>query len=332
MWPGADNPPKQKVRQPLPTRVNYTRFIRPMRQARSQTRWLHCLLPACALLAGVAAVAEQSPSEPPIDLVRKTVYNELHPRDANAKFMFRDHKETPHGSQTKLMVETSDAMAGILIAIDGKPLTPEQREAENARVDRFLKDPDELKKRQKQEKDDAERTTRIMKALPDAFLYEYDGTETGRQGLGKPGDPLVRLKFRPNPDYDPPSRVEQVLTGMQGYVLIDTNEDRIAKIDGTLEKSVGFGWGILGHLDPGGHFLVQQGDVGDGHWEISCMDLAFTGKILFFKSINIKSTEMESDFRPVPSDLNFAQGLALLRKQEGLLAENGSEHAKQPEK
>jgi hypothetical protein len=296
-------------------------------------RRVGCLLGAFVLLVATTAVAgDQPPSAPPIDLVRKTVYNEMHPRDANAKYMFRDYKDTPHGSQTKLMVETNDAMAGLLIAIDGKPLTPEQREAENKRVDRFLKDPNELKKRQKQEKDDADRTAKIMRALPDAFLYEYDGTETGRQGLGKPGDLLVRLKFRPNPRYDPPSRVEQVLTGMQGYLLIDADEDRIAKIDGVLQKEVGFGWGILGHLDKGGHFLVEQGDVGDGHWEISRMDLAFTGKILFFKSINIKSTEVESDFRPVPSNLTFAEGLVLLRKQEALLAENGGNGNKPPEK
>jgi hypothetical protein len=316
------------------SRVNYTIFTKPMREARFHLRWVvPLLLAASVLVAGAATAAEEeTPSAASIiELVRKTVYNELHPHD-DAKFMFRDYKETPHGSQTKLMVETSDAMAGILIAIDDKPLTPEQRQADDARVDRFIKDPKELKKRQKQEKENTERTTRIMKALPDAFLYQYDGTETGRQGVGKPGDPLVRLKFQPNPHYDPPSRVEQVLTGMQGYILIDTSEDRIAKIDGILEKQVGFGWGILGHLDRGGHFLVEQGDVGDGHWEISRMDLAFTGKILFFKSINIKSTEVVSDFRRVPSDLTFAQGLALLRKQEALLAENGSNGSKQPKK
>ena len=40
-------------------------------------------------------------------------------------------------------------------------------------------------------------------------------------GLGKTGNPLVRLKFHPNPNYEPPTRVEQVLTGMQGVVLVD---------------------------------------------------------------------------------------------------------------
>ncbi|HZP18453.1 MAG TPA: hypothetical protein VFB00_10830, partial [Terriglobales bacterium] len=137
--------------------------------------------------------------------------------------------------------------------------------------------------------------------------------QTGTESVGHPGDELVRLKFRPNPDYDPPSRVEQVLTGMQGHLLIDPKANRIAEIDATLQRDVGFGWGILGHLDRGGHFQVQQAAV-DNHWQLTRMDLAFTGKVLLFKKINIRSTDVFSGFRPVPSDLSFAQGVELLKK------------------
>lgn len=260
---------------------------------------------------------------PAEELIRRTVRNEMNPSNNDAKYMFRDRKETDHRSQTKLVIETHDAMAGILVAIDDKPLNAQQREEEDARVDRFAKDPEELRKRQRQEREETERVERIMKALPVAFLYEYDGTEPGALGMGKAGHLLTRLKFRPNPAFEPPTKVEQVLTGMAGYMLVDTNEDRIAKIDGRLQSEVSFGWGILGHLDPGGHFLVQQADAGDGHWEVSRMDLGFTGKILIFKSININQTEVMSDFHSVPSNLTFAQGLELLRKHEALLAENG---------
>ncbi|MGH9528453.1 MAG: hypothetical protein ACRD2S_00875, partial [Terriglobales bacterium] len=157
---------------------------------------------------------------------------------------------------------------------------------------------------------------------PQAFFYEEDGTVTGEEGLGAPGDPLVRLKFRPNPQYSPPSHVEQILTGLQGTMLIDTKQHRIAKIDGTLVKEVGFGWGILGHLDRGGHFIVQQGDMGGGHWEVTRMDLSFTGKALFFKTLNIKAKEVYTDFHPAPPDLTFAQGVDLLKKQQALIAQN----------
>ena len=34
---------------------------------------------------------------------------------------------------------------------------------------------------------------------------------------------------------------------------------------------MGFGWGFLGHLDRGGHFLVEQGEVVNGHWEVTRM-------------------------------------------------------------
>jgi hypothetical protein len=285
----------------------------------------------CVLLTCVCESQAQTPTLPAVELVRRTVHNEISPANNDAKYTFRDYKETPHGSQTKLMCETHDVMAGILVAINNKPLSAQERNEENARVDRFAKDPEELRKRQKQESDEDEHVQRIMKALPDAFLYEYDGTVTGSQDMGKAGHVLTRLKFRPNPNYDPPTKVEQVLMGMAGYMLIDTNEDRLALIDGKLQKEVSFGWGILGHLDPGGHFLVQQADTGDGHWEISRMDLAFTGKILLFKSINITQKEVMNDFHSVPSDLTFAQGLELLRKHEALLAENGANsgtHAK----
>jgi hypothetical protein len=135
--------------------------------------------------------------------------------------------------------------------------------------------------------------------------------------MGRPGSTLVKLKFQPNPKYEPPSRVEEILTGMQGYILLDPVHYRIASIDGTLFKEVGFGWGILGHLDRGGRFFVQQQQVDDNLWEISSMTLNFTGRILMFKSLNINSTEVFSGFKRVPSDITFAQALELLKKEQG---------------
>jgi predicted lactoylglutathione lyase len=236
-------------------------------------------------------------------------------------FRFKDENRTPQLSQTKLMVETSDATAGLLVMQNGHPLTLQQRHDEEARLANYVQSPQALRKKRKQEKEDTEHTERILRALPDAFLYERAGTELGREGLGAPGDELVRLNFRPNPDYTPPSHVEQVLTGMSGNLLIDTAQNRIAEINGTLSKEVEFGWGILGHLDPGGKFLVQQADVGQHQWEVIHMELSFTGKVLFFKKIGIHSNDTFSDFHSVPGNLTFAQGVELLKKEA---AENPS--------
>jgi hypothetical protein len=277
------------------------------------TAWV-LLFSAVGFAAQTAAV---SPYKDPMELMRKAVQNEIKAaHDDTARFLFRGTKTTPKGSTTRLYVETKDVTAGLVIAYNGIPLTPEQRQVEEARVERFINDPEELKKKREQEHDNAERTLRIMRAMPDAFLFEYAGEESGSEGIGRIGAPLVKLKFRPNPSFQPPTRVEEVLTGMQGYVLLDAAHDRLASIDGTLFKEVAFGWGILGHLDRGGRFLVQQQEVGDNLWEISGMTLNFTGKILLFKNLSIVSTEIFSDFKQVPSDLTFAQALELLKKEE----------------
>jgi hypothetical protein len=275
-----------------------------------------------AMLSAGPGFSADQPSESPIELVRRTVQNEVAASNGSMKAMFMDRKETPHGSQTKLMVETRDGMAGMVIAVNDKPLTPEQRQAEEARLAGLVSNPEQLKKKQKSEKEDTERITRIVKALPDAFLYEADGTAVGNQEIGKVGDQLVRLKFRPNPKYSPPSHVEQVLAGMEGYLLIDADQHRIAKIDAILSREVSFGWGILGHLDRGGHFLVEQAEVVKGDWEVTRMTLGFTGRELLFKSLHIKSDEVFSNFRAAPSNLSFSQGVELLMKQGAELAEN----------
>src|ERR1700739_4653257 len=206
------------------------------------------------------AAGSQSAAPVPIDppsLVRKAVQSEVKTTNEDTEhFMFRGTKTTPKGSTTKIYLETKEATAGLVIAYNGKPLTPEQRQTEEARVERFLNNPDELKKNPNQEKADADRTMRTLRPIPDAFLFEYAGQEKGSPGIGRVGDPLVKLKFRPNPKYQPASREVQVLTGMEGFVLIDVARNRIASIDGTLFRDVNFGWGFLGHLDRGGHFLV----------------------------------------------------------------------------
>jgi hypothetical protein len=255
-------------------------------------------------------------SATPIEEVRTAVGNEVvAAEDGSTKHMFRDRRQTPQGSQTRVYVETREAMAGMTVAYDDKPLTPEQLQGEEGRLAELVGNPEQLRRKLRQQKEEAERTLRIVKALPDAFLYDYDGTETGTARLAKEGVRLLRLKFRPNPAYQPPSRVEQVLVGMQGVVLIDPAARRIARIDGTLFKEVGFGWGILGHLDEGGTFLVEQQDLADGSWEISHMRLRFTGKLLLFKTIAIKSDEVFSDFQRVPADITFAQGVEMLKTE-----------------
>jgi hypothetical protein len=275
----------------------------------------------------VSALSAQEANKPVMsaaELVRLTVQNEITAANHTLlKHMFCSHKTGLKDSQTHLYVETTQAMAGMLIASDGHPLTAAQRQAEINRLNALVANPDALRRKHSHEKDDADRSIRILKALPDAFRYEYDGAEAGTAEMGGVGAQLVRLKFTPNLSYAAPSRVEQVLSGMEGQLLIDANQHRIAEINGTLFRDVSFGWGLIGRLDKGGYFRVEQIDVGDGAWEITEMNVHVTGKVLIFKSLNMSTTEVFSDFQRVPDDTTFAQGVALLKTEEQKLAQSG---------
>src|SRR6478736_1546038 len=135
---------------------------------------------AVASLTATTWVSAQESTRPDIsanELVRLTVANEVaadnHPEVLH---MFRSEKKTPKGSQTRLYVETKDALGAKLIAINGHPLSPQQEKAEDDHLTWLVKNPDQLRKKRAREKEDEERTLRIVKALPDAFLYEYAGT------------------------------------------------------------------------------------------------------------------------------------------------------------
>ncbi len=270
-----------------------------------------------ALLGSCLYAQNNNPSKDPLGLVKRAVANEVKSSTQDPRMLFRVRKQTPKGVQTREYVETREGTAGMLVAVDDKPLSAADRQQEIARLDQLRNNPQELRRKQKQQKEDSGRVIRMLQALPEAFNYSYDGVEKAKNG-----DDLVRLNFVPRPNYNPPSREQQVFTGMRGFLLIDAQRERIARIDGTLFRDVGFGWGILGHLDRGGRFVVEQGDVGGGLWETTHMQLSFTGKALFFKSINIQSVEDSGNFRKVPNDLTFAQGIDLLKKRDGEVAEN----------
>ncbi len=98
-------------------------------------------------------------------------------------------------------------------------------------------------------------------------------------------------------------------------MTIDATAKRIVKIDGTMMKDVSIGWGIIGHLDKGGKFFVEQAPIAEGQWEITQMRLNFSGKALIFKSIRIDSVDTATDFKKVPR-LSVQQALDMLKKAE----------------
>lgn len=278
-------------------------------------------------LAGAARPGQQPsatngriPNIPANELVRRTVNNELKASQVeNTSYMYKNRRQTPSGSKTKLMVETKDGTIAYLIAVNDRPLTPDEKTAEQQRIQGLLSDPAEQERKKKEQRQDNDRVVKLFRELPNAFNYEYVGTVPGNNG-----HEWVKMKFTPNPNFDPPSRETSVFKAMNGEMIVDPTAERLVKIEATLFKDMTFGWGLLGHLDQGGHFIVQQSNIGDSRWEPTYMNIQFTGKALLFKTITLKQIETASDFIRVPDNMTAAQGVDMLKKRvDSEVASNG---------
>jgi hypothetical protein len=236
------------------------------------------------------------------------------PENQGEYFAWRTRTVKPNRTTLKQYVETPEGLLARVLTVNDKPLSPEDRAKEDARNNRLL-DPKQMQQKHKEQQEDETRTKRMVAALPDAFIYQYVGTEE------KNGHTMANLKFTPNPDFKPPTRESLVFQGMEGTMTIDATAMHLAKIDGTMVKDVSIGWGIIGHLDKGGHFVVEQKEIDKDNWQITTMRLDFSGKALIFKSIRIDETDISTDFRKVPS-MTVGQALEFLKKtdQNGALA------------
>jgi hypothetical protein len=259
--------------------------------------------------------AQQTPTfqEDPNALVRKVVQNELKPSATEEFHTWRERQVKPNRTTVKQYVETADGLIARYVMINDKPLSGDDLTKENARINRLL-DPKQMQAKRKQQQEDENRTRRIVGSLPDAFRYKVTGTEE------KDGRTIVTLHFTPNPNFSPPNRETLVLQGMEGNMVVDSTVLHLLKIDGTMTKDVSIGWGIIGHLDKGGRFVVEQKEIEKDNWQITYIMLNFTGKALLFKTIRINEVDTSSDFRKVPK-MSVAQAIDFLKKADN---ENGS--------
>jgi len=252
-------------------------------------------------VANGGAVA--SASTDPQQLVRAVVWNELRASENDhSHWMYRDHDVEPAKDVVKECVDTNAGQICRVLERAGHALTGEEREQEKHHIDEFVKNPSEQKKKQKEHQEDDRKAVEMVNMLPHGFLYQYDGEE---------GD-YIRLQFRPNPNFTPPSREATVFHSMAGTILIDRHQQRLADMKGTLIRNVDFGWGVLGRLAKGGTFEVRREDVGGGHWVNTLLDVHIHGKALFFKTINAEQHEVDEKFKRVPDHLTLEAGASLL--------------------
>jgi hypothetical protein len=258
------------------------------------------------ILLGVPA-RPQSVLNPPVsanDLVRRVVTSELTFQGDHTNWMYRLEKEQYGRKQVEEIVETKEGSLSRLLSINDRPLTAKQQGEEDERVRELMASRNAQQKLRRSLDAETLQGRRLFKMLPDAFVFSYAG------GDGN----LVKLSFRPNPSFRAPSLEARVFHDMEGEMWVDCKQERLAGFDGHLTQAVKFGFGLLGHLDKGGHFEVRQAEVVPGHWDMTTLSLEMTGKALLFACIGVQKKENHQDFHRVPDDLTLTQAADILNR------------------
>ena len=241
----------------------------------------------------------------PATLVKSVIYNEMHPASQEtAHWKYKLEKTLGGRQETRTVVETQSGSLDRLLAVGGTPLTELQQAEEAKRILRFSHSPEEQRKAEQARQKDADQCNAIFRMIPDAFIFEQSGQS---------GD-AIRLSFRPNPQFQPPSREGKVLQHMTGEMWVSASQKRLISIDGQLTSDVKFGGGLLGHLEKGGQFVVKRTEVAPNDWEVSELTVNMQGKVLLFKNISVQQKELHSNFERMPDDITIADAAGLLLK------------------
>jgi hypothetical protein len=243
-------------------------------------------------------------------MVERALAAELHTaQDTTHPMRYLLRKSTPRLTSTKEIVETRDGAVAQLVSLYDRPLTPAERQAEQARLDLLLSDPSRQQHRKQGEEGDIGIVLKLLRMLPRAYLYQYAGAGSGPAGT------VQKFTFRPNPGFSPPDFETQALTAMTGEIWIDAAQERVTRLEGHLQQDTDYGWGILGKLDKGGWIVIEQADVGGRQWRIARFKMRMNLRVLF-KTRSIDTAEEMTQYTPVPSGIDYRQAIRMLRAED----------------
>jgi hypothetical protein len=238
------------------------------------------------------------------DIVMRMATNEKNARAEKGLFSYRSAERSTRTDGhlwDENVVELNDGVLRRLIAIDGRPLTRAELNAEEDRIHNLVAHPEDFRRLNESRRDDEAHAIQLLQLLPKAFVISPAGEEDG----------CARFAFRPDPVFHPSSYEERVMHAMEGTVSVKEPENRLCKLQATATQPVEFGYGLLGRLNNGGHFSLRRSRIDAMNWKTICISAHFDGKILFLKSLSHNQETTRSQIRLLPRQLSLTQAAQL---------------------
>lgn len=239
-------------------------------------------------------------------LVQETVNSEIAADKADhSRWSFYDVDQKPGNSIEQWVVQTSHGDIHRVVRKNGKSV-PLAQQSQN--VASFINNSDAISQQRQNDQKDAQQAESLLRMLPSAFLWT----------IVEKNEITTTFRFRPNPNFNPPSRQARVFAAMAGEMTINNDQRRIMKLKGTMIRDVNFGWGLLGSLKKGGWFEVDREQTAPGLWQIYETHVHIQGRALLFKTISEHEDDVRSSFTRMPDDMSLQEAAAeVMKKPDG---------------
>jgi len=251
----------------------------------------------CLLLVSPALPAQTGK-----DLIADACYNARHQLEDKSLWSSRIQRRTGGHVYLEKEIETVDGPVHHLISVDGHEPSPSERKQDDDRIHDLTQSPNARLTLKKDHEADQRKVADLLRAIPEAFLFDDQGNQGG----------LEKLAFRPNPRYKPETYEARALHAMSGIILVDLEEKQLAQVSATLIQPVDFGYGAVGRLNKGGTIDVTRVRVSPGIWKTSSSRIDINGRFIFFKTISKHQDDRHIDFNSVASDTSIEQALQQL--------------------
>lgn len=210
----------------------------------------------------------------------------------------RSYEVTPVGGQ---FVER-------LMSVNGKELSPSEREKEDKRVQKEVED---IIKRQerKQQKEERARARGEAEEKDDNdveikdFLRISEITSIRREIFR--GHEVIAFDFEPRKGFKPKTRAEEIVNKLAGTIWVDEAAQQVARLEARLTDSFKIGGGLLASIGASTAFSFDQEKIGDEVWLPSSMEANVSARVLLLAKFNRSVERRYSDYKKYQIDSKY---------------------------
>jgi len=210
---------------------------------------------------------------------------------------------------------------GRLISINGKELSPSEREKEDHRVQKRVEDvikqhekeqDREQKKQQKKEEQSkaGDKKGEGNDSDDDISLLDFlrisEITSVRREMFR--GHEVIAFDFEPRKNFKPKNRGESLVSKLAGTMWVDEDAKQIARAEARLTDSFKIGGGLLASVSPSTAIVIEQEKIGNEVWLPSYNEVNLSVRLFVLAKLKRNFVTRYSDYRKYQIDDKYELG------------------------